>query len=175
MPLNTHLQTLASTMPPLGAALVNPAPAAEEPNMSMVAVEPSSEPQYLTKDEVMAAAQSAAEVEMTPETDLPAETPPTPGFSIHLADTIQYKGGSQDEPQLKFSVIFNVYLSDGSMVPVSRTFEIDSANLLEDALKQQDGKVIRVESVENKNSESQAKVAKRMRELAGIPHRGNFV
>lgn len=172
MSIDTHLQTLASTMPPLGSALATPAVAAEEPNMSMVAVEPSGDPQYLTKDEVMAAAQSAAENEVEPEAEL--KTPP-PYFNVTPSNTIYHSGGVSDYPQLKFSVIFNVYLHDGSLVQVSRTFEIDSANLLEDALKQQDGKVIRVESVENKNSESQAKVAKRMRELAGIPHRGNFV
>lgn len=170
MPADTYTPnlTIATTLEPM--AVIQPADAlAAEPEAMQTA-----EPDYLTKDEVMqTVAQADTSVSATAEE--PAVAPGSPYFSVSVVDVVPVKGGNPVDPILKFNVNFNVFLDDGSVVPVSRILEIDSCNLIDDALKQINGKVIRLESQENKAGKSQAKVAKRMRELAGIPHRGNFV
>lgn len=157
--------TITTALEPMMAPQVVAAPPAE-------AVMQTAEPDYLTKAEVM---QAAAQADVSSDLVAEPSANPAPKFNISVARTTAIKGGTQDDPIFKFEVNFEVYLDDGSVVPVSRTLEIDSCNLIHDALKQIEDKVVRLESIENKTGESQAKVAKRMRELAGIPHRGNFV
>lgn len=163
----TPNMTIATTLEPMMAPQVAATPPAES-----AVVMQTAEPNYLTKAEVLDAAKSASEIEMEPASEVPPEAPK---FNISVARTTAIKGGTNNDPMFKFDITFEVYLDDGSVVPVSRTLEIDSCNLIHDALKQTEDKVTRLESVENKTGESQAKIAKRMRELAGIPHRGNFV
>lgn len=163
----TPNMTIATTLEPMMAPQVVATPPAES-----AVVMQTAEPNYLTKAEVLDAAKLGSAIETEPTPEVPTEAPK---FNISVARTTAIKGGTNNDPMFKFDITFEVYLDDGSVVPVSRTLEIDSCNLIHDALKQTEDKVTRLESVENKTGESQAKIAKRMRELAGIPHRGNFV
>jgi hypothetical protein len=82
---------------------------------------------------------------------------------------------SNDENQdiIKFEIIFNVMIFDGSKFitsSVKKIFEINKQNLASEMLKDLSSeKVITIEHKENK------RLNNRVRELAGIPGKGTFV